>query len=414
MDVKIKSFVPVGEVDIPSSKSDAHRALIMAYISNEKCVIKNVVFSQDVIATLNALKSLGANFYQEKNCIYFEPSVRKIEECIINVNASGSTLRFLIPIASNLCKKVRFIGEESLFSRPLSVYEEIMEKQKIIYKKGSNYLEIEGSFKCEDYTIVGNVSSQFITGLLFLLCLNKVKNQIKVLKPFQSKEYIDITVNVMKKFGVNVAENEDVYAITSINFNSIEYSIEKDYSQMAFFAVLGSLKGKISISNMNENSLQGDKKIIDILIKSGANIKMANGNFVFEQSSLISKEIDLSSCIDLGPILFVFASFCEGTTRIFNTKRLKIKESDRVESMKQELEKVGVDIKCFDDEVLITGKNEYHGNYQFDCHNDHRVAMALSVFACVNDGECVIKNAECVNKSYPNFYEDLFSLKGEN
>lgn len=413
MDIKVSSFIPNGKIDIPSSKSYAHRALIAAFIANKGSYIKDINLCDDIKCTLNALKSLGANFSLNNNDVEFFNNDNPPEEVIIDVGSSGSTLRFLLPLASYLCKHVTFVGSEQLFSRPLSPYLDILSKQNIPFILKSSSLEILSSIKEDDFIINEDISSQFISGWLFLLAKANKSHFIKTSMQLGSKNYVSMTIDVLSKFGVKLVIKDNLIIHSFSHFNYLTYTIEKDYSQMAFFATLGALKGNVTFSNMNISSLQGDKQIIDILIDGGAKTDFLGENITFFHSLIKGQEIDISNCIDLGPILFVLGACSFGQTKLINTKRLTYKESNRLFAMKEELEKCGVKIDVFDNEVIIQGNASYQGDYHFSSHNDHRICMALAIFSVINHGTCTISNYECVNKSYPNFFNDLFSLNKE-
>ena len=412
MNQEIDSFYPLGKIKLPASKSYCHRALISAFIANKGAVIKNINLCDDVIITLEALKKIGANYILKENTVVF--NLKKdlnLSDVEINVGQSASTLRFLLPLISSLVPHVKFVGSESLFQRPLNVYEDILKKQQIKFIKTSTSIEIFSSLHGEDLIVDGNISSQFITGWLFLLAKENKNHFIKVNLPFESSSYVDMTLDVLNKFGVKFVKKDNLIVHSFSQFNYLSYEIEQDFSQLAFFAVLGSLKGQVTFSDLNLDSLQGDKRIIDILMDMGTKIDFFGNEITFMHSILKGIEIDLSDMIDLGPIIFVLASFCYGKTIVKNVKRLKYKESNRLDNMIIELKKAGVDISFINNEVAINGKSSYQGDNIFNSYDDHRIAMALSIFAVLNQGHSIIKNSECVKKSYQNFYEDLLSLR---
>ena len=414
MDIVLRTMTPEGAVRVPSSKSYAHRALISAFIANKGARIKEIDFSEDIEATLRGLKSLGAEFDREGNDIVFYPCLFETEEAVIDAGESGSTLRFLFPLACYLCRHTIFTGSEKLLSRPFEPYEEVLNKQKIPYVRTESKIEVFSRIRVDDFTVKGNISSQFISGWMFLLALSKEPHYIRVLPPAESGNYIAMSEEILRLFGARFLKEDAVWAYSFSQFHYAEYTVEKDFSQFAFFAVLGSLKGRITLAGMNPDSLQGDRKIIEILMDMGAKIDFIDDRISFRKSFLKGINIDLSDCIDLGPALFVLASFACGQTRFTGVRRLKYKESDRLQAMCEELTKAGVEIRVTEEEAIIEGKPSYSGEYIFSSHNDHRIAMALAVFSCVNQGVCKILGAECVKKSYPRFFEDLASLKQEN
>lgn len=410
MDIKITKFNPNGKVDVPSSKSYAHRALIAAYILNKKTIIEINQISDDIKTTLNCLIKLGGNFIMEKNKIIFSSCDACPREVILDANESGSTLRFLLPLSAFLCDKVVFMGNERLFKRPLTAYLEYFDKHNVSYCLESNKITIYNKIPVDDLIIEDNVSSQFITGWLFLLAITQKQCRVSYPKNLGSKEYIDMTLEILNEFGIKFQKQNESITFKTIEFNSVVYNVEKDWSQAAFFLVLGAVNGNVIIEGLNMKSRQGDKKIIDALIAAGADIVIEENKIIVNSNPLKGFEFNIEECIDLGPIIFVLAAFCDGQTIIRGYQRLEYKESKRATFMVEELRKCGVDIIKNENEIIINGKNNYITNNEFDSHYDHRIAMALSVFASLNEGVSIIKNSECVNKSYPSFYEHLFSL----
>ncbi len=414
MKVRISKFKANGTVSVPSSKSVIHRELIMAFLSTNEVTISDITFSNDVNATLGALENMGANTVVSSNEVTFKKPNRKVREAVIYCNESGSTLRFLIPVASYLIKHVKFIGKESLFRRPLGIYEEILIDEKIEFKKTERSFEIFDSMYPKDFIVRGDVSSQFISGLLMMYAASNERYKLEVIEPYESREYVDITVDCMNKFGFPALSQGNTYITAKGDGISpkIHYA-EKDYSQAAFFLCLGALNGKIKLTGMNPSSLQGDKGIIDFLKRMGADIKVNGADISVKESNLKPTLIDLKSMIDSGPILFVLSSLIEGDTHITNIRRLRIKESDRVMAMKEELEKCGVKMDVSENDCIIHGKKGYKGDFELYGHNDHRIVMALSVFASLNDGVISIDGAEAINKSYVSFFDDLRKVGGK-
>lgn len=398
---------------MPSSKSAGHRALIMAFIARAECTIEGIDFSDDLTATVNGLKAMGAQMEQRGSSIVFHAERTPVERIEFSAGDSGSTLRFLLPLASFLCPQVRIYGSKRLLERPLGDYEDLWNQQGVRYRKESGYIELTTSMKAEEFQIGGDVSSQFLTGLLFLLAEAR-RGGVSILRSLASEDYTRMTVQVMRAFGFDVKCEEKRFTVQDRRIRPERYAVERDFSQMAFFAVLAALRGRISFPGMNPDCAQGDRRILEILSRIGAGISVEDGVVSVFHSALQPIEIDLEPCIDLGPILMTLACFLSGRTRLYHTARLKLKESDRAAAMQKELSKAGAEIFCAEDEILIDGRARYAGTYHFDCHNDHRIAMALAVFAAANQGTCVLHGSECVAKSYPDFFKDFFSLKGGN
>jgi len=415
MRVKVCASKVNGAIRVPSSKSDAHRAIISASLAQgQTSLIKGVDFNDDILATIEAMKAFGANIEIEGNSVKVKgASLSLKDELYFDAKESGSTLRFLIPLFAHFSKKTIVTGSKRLLERPLDVYLELM-KDGILLKNDNLILDYK--FKGNNFVISGNISSQFISGLLFLLPLLKEDSIIEILPPFESKSYVLMTISTLKKFGINIKmEDNKIFIHGNQEYKACSYEVEGDFSQAAFFIVLGSLNNDLVIKGLNKDSLQGDKVIIDILRSMGAQIEFSEERVLVKKSKLNGTIIDIADCPDLGPILMVVASFSQGETRLINAGRLRLKESDRVSSMEKELRKFGVDIYSNNDEVIIKGcSNFIISNEIINSHNDHRIAMSLSILmTSLNDGHIILDNAQCINKSYPNFYKDLNSINGK-
>lgn len=412
MKVKVYPSNPFGKVTVPSSKSLAHRALICAALSDSISTISNISYSKDIDATIECLKAFGAKIIkQENSCVVTGTDITKLSgEITCDCSESGSTLRFLIPVAGMSHAKVTFITHGQLSKRPMKIYEDIFNEQNLFYQQERNQITIQGPLACQDYSVDGNISSQFISGLLMGLSLGSQESTITVKGSYESRSYVDLTVQVLKEFGIGIAQDDQTYHIPVSGYTSKDFTIEGDWSQAAFFAVLAAIKGKIQCTHMNPESLQGDKVILQILENAGTLIE---NNYV-NHNTLIPQIIDLQDCPDLGPILFVLAAYTEGTTEIIHCRRLRIKESDRIEAMESELKKWGVQIISTEDTVIIEGKTSYQMDeiVNIDGHNDHRIVMAMTVFGLCAASPCVIMGAEAITKSYPHFFEDIKKVNG--
>lgn len=405
-----------GEVIIPPSKSLSHRAIIAASLANGQSVISNVLFSKDILATIEAMRACGAKIIQLEDSLIIEGSNVKRVCNEINANESGSTIRFLIPIALVCADKMCFNGENHLVNRPLDVYYELFDKLGIKYSHPQNaYLPLEtiGGLKPCTYEIRGDISSQFITGLLFALPLLGGDSTIKITTKLESKGYVDLTLDILSRFGVEIINNEYQEFIIKGNqeYKPCDYTVEGDFSQSAFFLVANALGSDITLKNMNINSFQGDKKIIDDIAKFGVDCIWDNSDLKCNKNDLNAAVIDFSQSPDLGPALTVLAALSKGKSEFINASRLRIKECDRISCMKEELSKMGAVIKEFPDGMEITGVDKFFGNI-INSHNDHRVAMAIAVAATIADGETKILNAGCVSKSFPHFWQVFESLGG--
>ncbi len=417
MNVLINPNKLSGEVVVPPSKSLCHRAIIAASLACGKSTIQNISYSEDVIATINAVKAFGASVEEYSNYLVITGSKVKRINDMIDANESGSTIRFMIPILLTLDEKITFTGKNNLVNRPLDSYIELFDKFNIKYGKGNTQLPLTvyNGIKAGIYEVRGDVSSQFITGLLFALPLLKGDSKIVITTKLESKGYIDLTIDVLKKYKIEIINNnyEEFFIKGNQEYLPTDYYVEGDYSQAAFWLVAGTLGSNLKIQGMNEKSSQGDIKIIKDIIDFKGNITFEDKTLISYPSLTKSTTIDFSQSPDLGPILTVLASVSEGTTTFINASRLRLKECDRITCMKEELNKMGACITELPDGMIINGVKELHGSLELDSHNDHRIAMALAIASTVCNEPIKIKNASCINKSYPDFYEVFNSLKGE-
>lgn len=397
-----------------SSKSDAHRALILASLSKHEVTISNVYFSNDVKATINSLISLGAKIIsdEEKNIVYVKEGIKFNNEATLNVLESGSTFRFLIPICSIFSKKTTFITQGRLSKRPLDVYLKIFNEQNIKFIQDDNKFVLEGSLKSGNYEVDGNISSQFITGLLLSLVTLETPSTIKINHKISSLDYILMSINTINKFGGKIIfnlEEKIIYVNPCNDFTLTNYEVEPDFSQAAFFMGLGVINGGIRIKNIKRNSFQPDKQMIDILLRLGANLHFENDDLVLEKSSLHGGIISLDACPDLGPILMGISSFSESPITLKDIERLRIKESDRVEAMLYNLNLLGVKYDLKDNEVTIYPSKIVYKGDELKSFNDHRIFMALKIILFNID--FYIDDAKCLDKSYPTFLLDLAKLE---
>ena len=417
--IRIKPSRLSGNVTIPPSKSLGHRGIISAALSRGVSKITNVQFSKDIIATIEIMKMLGAKIHIDKDELIIDGSdvfLNSSKQLQFQCNESGSTLRFLIPITLVKDGEYVFHGKGKLVSRPLTSYYEIFEEKGIEYytNEGGLPLKVKGSLKSGVYRLRGDISSQFITGLLFALPILDGNSEIIVTTNLESKGYIDLTLDVLRGFGIQV-ENEGykVFRIKgSQSYYPREFRIEGDYSQGAFYLVAGAIGCDIKCEDLRKDSLQGDKAIIDILKSMGCEFEETDTFIRALPSKLKGIDIDVSQCPDLVPILGVAASLAEGTTRIFNGKRVRIKESDRLFTTAAELNKIGAHITETEDGLIIEGVEGFKGG-EVDSHNDHRIVMALAVAATRANGDIVINDPMAIEKSYPNFFEDYKNLGGD-
>ena len=405
-----------GEVSIPPSKSLSHRAIIAACLAEGKSIIDNVILSKDIIATIDACKALGADVVIDAKRLIVQGSKVKRVEKMIDANESGSTIRFMIPIALVCDKEMEFTGKNNLVNRPLDSYFEIFDKIGIEYsRKSDTYLPLKtkGGLVPGDYSIRGDVSSQFITGLLYALPLLSGDSKIIITTKLESKGYIDLTLDVLKKFGISIVNNnyQEFFVKGNQKYIPCDYYVEGDYSQTAFFLVAGALGSDVKLLGMEKESYQGDKKIINDIIDMSGKIVFDDKYLFCEPSVTQGAVIDFSQSPDLGPALTVLASLSVGKSEFINASRLRIKECDRITCMKEELNKMGASVKELEDGMIIVGVEKFNGAV-VDSHNDHRIAMALAIASTMATSDVKILNAECVSKSYPHFWDDFVALGG--
>lgn len=415
LDIELFPSILKGEIKAPPSKSLSHRALICAALSKGQSIISNIAYSDDILATINGLELLGAKFERSNDSLIVKGTKRiKAPSKAINCNESGSTLRFLIPIFSLSNKEISFTGNPSLIKRPQSIYEKIFKQDGNIFEVSNNNILVNGSVTNRKYILKGNVSSQFFTGLMFALPLLKDDSTILIDGILESKSYIDLTIQMLNEFGIEITELENGYFIKgNQSYKATNYKVEGDYSQAAFFLVAGVLNGLIKVKDLDLDSFQGDRAIIKVIKQmNGKVIYMENG-FITESSSTLGTTINLSDFPDLGPIIALLGSLSEGKTTITNASRLRIKESDRIESTVRTLKALGANISSTKDQIIIRGKKALKGGVTVDSYNDHRIAMMISIAASLSKEKVVLTNANAVNKSYPNFYKDYESVQGK-
>lgn len=416
--VKINPNKLEGKINIPPSKSLSHRAIICAALSQGESLIDNLIFSDDIDATCEAMRALGAKI-EKTSARSLKISGKfplEIKEEVLDCKESGSTLRFLIPISLLAEGKVEFQGQGKLVSRPLATYYNIFDQQGIEYKnnKGELPLQLEGSLKPGEFEVEGDISSQFISGLMFTLPLLDGDSKIVIKGELESKGYVDLTIDMLEKFGIKVINKDYKEFIIEggQKYEARDYRVEGDFSQAAFWLVAGMLGEKIDCRELDLDSLQGDKAILDLILEMGGSLDMKASSVLAKKSHTKGIVIDASEWPDIVPILTVLAAFSQGQTKIVNAARLRIKESDRLKAISTELNKLGADVKELEDGLVINGGKALNGG-KVDSWNDHRIAMALAIASIKCQGELTITNSDVVNKSYPHFWEDFKSVGGD-
>ena len=396
-------------ISLPSSKSLSHRALITAALATGVSKIDGVAISKDIEATMRAMSALGASFTVNGNTITVKGAGSLLKsDGVVDCGESGSTLRFLIPLFALLEKETVFTGHGKLMERPQSVYEELFEKQGLQFEKDGSFLKVKGPLHGGYFSLPGDVSSQFFSGLLFALPLCKEDSVIEILAPFESSSYVNLTIEALRKAGVQATLKDDILHIPgNQTYHSFETTVEGDDSQMAFYAEMALIhQAEVEVGNVSHDSMQGDHIIIAFACQSGAKVIETDKGYLFAGGHGKAITADLSNCPDLGPALFALATQLEGTSVFTGCGRLRIKESDRIACMEEELRKLGCDISSKGDRVTVKGKTELNRNVILHGHNDHRIVMALAVLASISDG-CIIEDGQAVSKSYPHFFDDF-------
>ncbi len=404
MDIRITPGPLAGTVTPPPSKSIAHRAILAAALTNGTSTIQNVALSQDIEATLRCITALGGAWEREGDTLYVSGGWHREWDTAalphLDCGESGSTLRFLIPLALTLNNGGVFTGRGRLMERPQQPYFDIFDEKGISYEQKDGALTVRGELTPGEYHLPGNVSSQFVTGLLYALPLMEWESQIVLTSPLESRGYVDMTLDVLKDFGITV-ENQSYerFIVPGDQWcTARDYTIEADWSQAAFWMAAGSLGIPVEVTGLNDRSIQGDR-VID---EHFASFAWGTGRRV---------EIDVSDCPDLLPPLAVMAAFHDGTTRLTNAARLRLKESDRLATVTKMLTALGGQVEEGPDWLAIPETRFLKGG-TVDGANDHRIVMAAAIAATRCTGPVTIMGAEAVNKSYPNFWEEYKRLGG--
>ena len=396
MDVRISPSVLKGHVEIPASKSCAHRALICAALSDGVSHLTGVSMSDDIYATIGAMTALGASFEVNGTDVTVTGITSVPEKADIDCCESGSTLRFIIPIAAALGADSIFRGRGRLPQRPIDIYKRELSAHGVTFTEPEMPYSITGKLKGGRFEMEGNVSSQFLTGLLFALPLLEVDSEIVLTSKLESRPYVDITIDMLRRFGVKAVDKGDSFHIAGgQHYRPCDMHIEGDYSQAAFFCVANAIGSEVDMGNLYPESVQGDKAILSLA---------SGGRKGFEA--------DCSDIPDLVPILSVLAAYSSGRSVIYNAARLKIKESDRLEAVSAMLNGLGGRVTVTDDGLIIEPAGQLTGG-TVDSFGDHRIVMAAAIAALGCSGDVVIKGAEAVKKSYPGFFSDYTSLGGK-
>jgi len=415
MDVTIKYTNHLeGVVLAPASKAYTHRMLIASSLSNGTSKIYNPLISDDTIATLEAIKALGAEIEQQQNCWTIHGNeIPKTPKRPINCRESGSTLRFMIPVAALAPESSKFLFGASFKHRPIFPLLKSLKElgvESIVQADGSSVIVQGGGISGGKTSIRGDISSQFISGLLFACPKAKEDTEISVTTPVESKSYIEMTLEVLVDRRIEGAISPDLSRLwipSNQSFTACNSIVPGDFSSAAFLLAAAAVtSSKITVKGLDHTTSQGDRAIIQILQEMGASISMKKDFVEIEGGKLFGVDIDAADIPDLVPICAVLACFANEPSEIYNAERLRYKESNRLESISSELRKMGADIFVTEEGLKIKGSCSLHGA-TINPHNDHRIAMSCSVAALGAHGETKIQNVECINKSYPQFFSDM-------
>lgn len=422
--IKIETSGLSGEVNVPSSKSLSHRSLLCAALSDQMSTIHRLQTSQDIEATIRAVRELGAEVVRDGDTVYVKGSgvmkndglTERINQTLnFNCGESGSTLRFMMPIGMLYPGEKVFDGVGGLPNRPLTEYLRNFDQLGIQYEyKGKLPFKTDQRLKAGHYKLTGGESSQYLSGLLMALPLLNEDSTIEVEGVLESKDYVALTRQTLKSHGIRIEmASEKTFKIRgNQHYQPVETTIEGDYSQAAFFIVAGLLGTKPLICHhLETDSQQADRRIIDIVKRMGADVEIQGDSLMVRPSLTKGTVIDASQCPDIIPILAVLASFSEGETRIVNGSRLRIKESDRIASTVSLLRSIGGAVEETTDGMIIMGKQRLEGG-RVKGFNDHRIVMAAAISAIRCEGPVWIEGAEAIDKSYPKFFEDFIALGG--
>ena len=404
---------PSGVLAAPPSKSMAHRAVLCAALADGESRLTGLAHSQDIDATLGAAAALGAQVEAGESWARIAGAAPlQAPAAPVDCCESGSTLRFLIPLAALTGRPVAFTGRGRLMQRPQSVYQELFASQGLRFEQEGDTLTVAGPLRPGCFSLAGDVSSQFISGLLFALPLLDGDSRLRLKPPVESRSYIEMTRASQSRFGVSSAWlDEYTLAVPGGQaYRPRDMAIEGDWSQVAFPAALGVLAGDVTVTGLEPGTLQGDAVILDILRRCGGRAEAVPGGVRFQKSALHGTKIDLADCPDLGPILMALGLLCEGETVIANAGRLRLKESDRIAAMEQELRKLGGRIESDGGTVTIRRSVLHAPAGPLWGHNDHRVVMSLTVLAAAAGLPVQIDGAEAVAKSWPGFFAAVRQL----
>lgn len=415
--ITIQSKKINGTVHVPPSKSMAHRAIICASLAKGRSTITHIDYSKDIEATIEAMKALGTIIIKHDDYLEIDGMTTFMKNKIdIDCCESGSTLRFMIPLSIAYASQAHFTGEGRLGERPLDIYYDIFDRQGVAYLYQENVLDlyIKGKLKADEFHMPGDVSSQFISGLMFALPLMEEDSKIIMTSTLESKGYIDLTIQMLNLYGIEIINHDYKEFIIpgQQQYIAKDYHVEADFSQAAFYLCAGALGNDVVLKGLNLDSFQGDKVVIDILKKMGCKLLEVKDGHIIKADNLKAVDFDGSQCPDIIPVLSLVCALSEGTSTISSLARLRIKECDRLTASVEVINQLGGSAQVQGDDMVIEGVKELQGG-SVSSYNDHRMAMMEAIASTVCKNQILIDNKECVAKSYPNFWEDFRQLGGD-
>lgn len=401
-----------GKIKAPSSKSYTHRALVLAALAKGKSKIISPLTSDDTEATIDCLRKIGIRIKKKKKIWEVQGGKFLIPKKDLFCRESGTTLRFMTAVSALIKGKCRLTGEKSLLKRPIKPLVKALRQLGVDVSSQGEFppVVVENNFIGGKVKLPGDISSQFISALLLITPFAQKEVEIELTTPLESKPYVLMTIGAQKKFGVKVNCSQDLrrFKIKKQKYKNTNYLVEGDWSSAAPFLAAGAIGGRVEVENLNPRSLQADKEIIKILERMGVRIIIKKNSVIAEKSELKSIKANVKNCPDLFPIICVLAAMAKGKSEISGIKKLRIKESDRIEEMGKGLSKMGIKTYLKENRFYVKGSTPKGGIIN---STDHRIAMAFSVLGLATGGKTVIEKAECVSKSFPQFWKELIKAK---
>lgn len=410
MDIKIFPSNLNGLVKVPSSKSITHRYLICAALSKGKSVIENPLLSDDTLTTIDVLKQLGAKFkiYNDK-IVVIGCSKPKFKERTFTILESATTLRLLLPVLMIFSKKITINSTKRLLDRIYT--NDLFALEGLDFQRKPHSISISGGFLSKKLILSGKITTQLISGILIALPYLGSDFELKIEDITFDNPYISLTLDAMKRFGVNYEINGNLVSVKEkTKYQANNYTVEGDFSNGAVWLAASYLHKNVQVGNLNISSIQGDRKIIEYFHQMGVDFEIKDNNLIYKSGILTGNTFDIVETPDLAPILVSIASLASGSVIIKGTEKLSYKESDRKLAIMEVINQLGGNVKLNEDEIIIQGVEELKGDVTVSSYNDHRIVMAAAIMGSVCKKPIVIKNAEAVNKSYPNFFSDLAKL----